>query len=112
MIRGAVYPIDLGKPFGHEQGGKRLGVVVSQGGWSWSVATIVPTSTSAQSTNYRPEVQVDGVTTKLLVDQIRSIDLGRITPVPVDHLDHFELRELEWLISEYLGLLAKGISTN
>ena len=29
MIRGAVYKVDLGKPRGHEQGGRRYGLVLS-----------------------------------------------------------------------------------
>jgi len=111
MIRGGIYLVDLGKPFGHEQGGKRPAVAISQGGWSWSVTTIIPTSTSAQSTNFRPEIIIDGVRTRLLVDQIRTIDVRRIVGNPIDHLDHFELRDLEWTLCEYLGLLAKGIST-
>jgi len=110
VIRGAIYPVDLGKPFGHEQGGKRYGVVISQGGWAWSVATIIPTSTHAQSAVFRPEVSINGVATKLLVDQIRSVDISRIKGDPVEYLDHFVLRDVEWIITEYLGLLARGLS--
>ncbi|MDP4501241.1 type II toxin-antitoxin system PemK/MazF family toxin [Nonomuraea turcica] len=47
MIRGGVYPVDLGDAKrGHEQRGRRLGIVVSISQDHWSTVTIVPTSTS------------------------------------------------------------------
>lgn len=104
MIRGAVYPIDLGKPFGHEQGWERYGLVISLGGGGWSVVTVVPTSTKAQPTVFRPEIEIAGNKTKLLIDQLRSIDVRRVKGDPVDYLPHMELREVEWILAEYLGL--------
>ena len=50
MIRGAVYPVDLGDAErGHEQRGRRLGLVISIEQNAWSAVTIIPTSTSAQA---------------------------------------------------------------
>jgi hypothetical protein len=61
VIRGAVYRVDLGDAKrGHEQRGRRLGVVLSPSSMAWSVATIVPTSTSAQSAVFRPELEING----------------------------------------------------
>ena len=75
VIRGAVYRVDLGEAKrGHEQRGRRLGVVVSPSSMPWSVATIVPTSTSAQPAVFRPAIELDGQLTRFLIDQIRSID--------------------------------------
>lgn len=71
MIRGAVYRIVLGQARGHEQRGKRLGLVVSPSNSPLSVVTVVPTSTSAQPAVHRPEVEVAGRATRMLVDQIR-----------------------------------------
>ncbi len=49
VIRGAVYRVDLGRPRGHEQGGRRHGVVLAPAdGAAWPVVIVVPTSTSAQ----------------------------------------------------------------
>ncbi|WP_235609446.1 type II toxin-antitoxin system PemK/MazF family toxin, partial [Frankia casuarinae] len=57
MIRGAVYPVDLGDAKrGHEQRGRRLGLVLSMEQNTWSTVTIAPTSTSAQASTFRPEV--------------------------------------------------------
>ena len=61
MIRGAVYPVDLGDAKrGHEQRGRRLGLIISIEQNAWSVVTIIPTSTSAQASVFRPEVVIAG----------------------------------------------------
>jgi mRNA interferase MazF len=105
VIRGAVYRVDLGDvKRGHEQRGRRLGVVVSPSSMPWSVATIVPTSTSAQPAIFRPAIELDGQLTRFLVDQIRSVDVRHIHGDPVHYLDRDELAEIEHALSRYLGL--------
>ncbi len=105
VIRGAVYRIDLGDAKrGHEQRGKRLGLVLSPTSMPWNVATIVPTSTSAQEAIFRPALEVDGQETRFLVDQIRSIDVDYIVGDPVHYLEHDELAEVEHAVTRYLGL--------
>lgn len=103
MIRGAVYRVDLGKPRGHEQGGKRLGLVVSPSNSPLSVATVVPASTSAGHSIHRPELEIDGRRTRLLVDQIRSIDVDYVVGEPVDYLTRDQLAEVELAVAHYLG---------
>ncbi len=44
MIRGAVYRVDLGRPRSHEQGGRRLGLILSPSDSPLSVVTVVPSS--------------------------------------------------------------------
>ncbi|WP_328591629.1 type II toxin-antitoxin system PemK/MazF family toxin [Occultella glacieicola] len=83
MIRGAVCRVDLGAPRGYEQGGRRLGLVLSPSQMNWSVATIVPTSTSAGPATFRPELLIDGRQTLLLVDQIRTVDTDYLVGEPV-----------------------------
>lgn len=105
MIRGAVYRVDLGDAKrGHEQRGRRYGVVLSPSDMPWSVATIVPTSTSAQPAVFRPEVEIDGVPTRFLVDQIRTVDVRHVHGDPVHYLSRDELAELEHAVARYLGL--------
>lgn len=99
-----MYRIDLGRPRGHEQGGKRLGLVVSPGDSPLSVATVVPTSTSAGRSIFRPELEINGQPTRLLVDQVRSIDTDYIMGDPVDHLNRDELAEVELVLAHYLGV--------
>ena len=79
MIRGAVYPVDLGEAKrGHEQRGRRLGLVISIEQNAWSTVTVIPTSTSAQASVFRPEAVIAGRDTKILVDQIRTIDVSHV----------------------------------
>ena len=104
MIRGAVYRIDLGRARGHELGGRRLGLVVSPAGSPRSVAAVIPTSTSAGPSIHRPEVEIAGRSTRMLVDQIRSIDVDHVVGEPVDYLTRGELVEVELTLAHYLGV--------
>lgn len=110
MIRGAVYRVDLGRPRGHEQGGKRLGLVVSPSDSPLSTVTVVPTSTSAGPSIHRPELEVDGRPTRMLVDQVRSIDINYVVGDPVDFLNRDELAEVEHALAHYLGVQDAGPS--
>ncbi len=106
MIRGAVYRIDLGRPRGHEQGGRRLGLVVSPSDSALSVVTIIPTSTSAGPSIHRPEVEIAGRPTRVLVDQVRSIDSDYVVGDPVDYLTRDQLAVIELALAHYLGVQA------
>lgn len=106
MIRGAVYRIDLGPARGHEQRGKRLGLVVSPSESPLSVVTVIPTSTSAQPAIHRPELEIAGRPTRMLIDQIRSIDTDYLIGDPVDYLSRDELAEVELALAHYLGVHA------
>ncbi|MGW6724994.1 type II toxin-antitoxin system PemK/MazF family toxin [Nocardia sp. NPDC055029] len=103
MIRGAIYRIDLGEERrGHELRGRRFGVVLSR--TDWTMVTAVPTSTSAQPSRFRPEIKIDGRTTLLLVDQIRSLDVDYLKGDPVAYLTREELTDLDRAVIRYLGL--------
>ncbi|WTG30947.1 type II toxin-antitoxin system PemK/MazF family toxin [Streptomyces decoyicus] len=105
VIRGAVYRVDFGEAKrGHEQRGRRFGLVLSPTSMPWSVATVVPTSTSAQPSVFRPEVELAGTNTRFLVDQIRTVDTSFIHGDPVHYLDRDELAEVEHAVTHYLGL--------
>src|SRR4051812_8780939 len=93
VIRGAVYRVDLGDARrGHEQRGRRYGLVLSPTDMAWTVATIVPTSTQAQPAVFRPEIELGGVPTRFLVDQLRSIDVRFMDGEPAysPHRDEIE----------------------
>ncbi|AXE39410.1 Putative toxinA [Acidipropionibacterium virtanenii] len=106
MIRGAVYRIDLGQARGHEQRGKRLGLVISPSDLALSVVTVIPTSTAAQPSIHRPELDIAGRATFLLIDQIRSIDTDYLVGEPVDYLSREEMARVEHALAYYLGLVA------
>jgi mRNA interferase MazF len=106
VIRGAVYPVDLGDAKrGHEQRGRRLGLVMSLEQNAWSTVTILPTSTSAQPSVFRPEVLIAGRSTRILIDQIRTIDSTYVTGELVDYLSRDDMAQVDHTLSRYLGLL-------
>jgi mRNA interferase MazF len=106
MIRGAVYPIDLGDAKrGHEQRGRRLGLVISIEDDAWSTVTVLPASTSAQASVFRPEVVIAGRETKILIDQVRTIDVSYVAGDPVDYLTRDDMAQVEQSLSRYFGLL-------
>ncbi len=105
MIRGAVYRVDLdGARRGHERRGRRYGLVLSPTDMALSVATIVPTSTQAQPAVFRPEIELGGVPTRFLVDQLHSIDVRFVNDEPAFFLHRDELEEVEVAVARYLGL--------
>ncbi|RIQ22306.1 type II toxin-antitoxin system PemK/MazF family toxin [Jiangella rhizosphaerae] len=105
VIRGAVYRVDFGDAErGHEQRGRRYAVVMSPSSMPWNVVTVVPTSTSAQPAVFRPELDVMGIKTRFLVDQIRTIDVAYVNGDPVDYLERDDMAEVEHAVAHYLGL--------
>ena len=105
LERGGVYRIDLGTPRGHEQRGRHLGIVMSPGFMNWPVATILPTSTSAQPAIFRPRLTFAGQETVVLIDQIRSIDTDDILGPPISHLTRDQMEEVENCLTRYLGII-------
>jgi mRNA interferase MazF len=105
VIRGAVYPVDLGDAKrGHEQRGRRLGLVISIEQNAWSTVTIIPTSTSAQPSVFRPEVMIAGRDTRILIDQICTIDVSYVIGDLVDYLSRHDMAQVEHGLSRYFGL--------
>ena len=79
MRRGDVFVLRLPKGVGHEQQGKRYGVVVQADPFlPRSVVLVAPTSTSAKPASFRPEVEVDGATTRVLVEHVGAVDVTRL----------------------------------
>jgi mRNA interferase MazF len=106
VIRGAVYPVDLGDAKrGREQRGRRLGLVISIEQNAWPVVTIILTSTSAQAAVFRPEVVIAGRETKILIDQVRTIDASYVTGELIDYLSRDDMAQVEHGLSRYFGLL-------
>ena len=79
MRRGDVFALRLPKGIGHEQRGRRFGVVVQSDAFlPRSVVLVAPTSTSAKPASFRPEVEIDGTSTRVLVEQIGAVDVHRL----------------------------------
>jgi len=67
--------------------------------------TIIPTSTGAQVSVFRPEVVVAGRVTKILIDQVRTIDISYVVGELVDYLSRDDMAQVEHSLSRYFGLL-------
>ena len=79
MQRGDIYELRLPKGTGHEQRGRRFGVVVqSDAMLPRSVVVVAPTSTSARPASFRPEIDVAGESTRVLVEQLGAVDVTRL----------------------------------
>lgn len=88
MTRGDIFRIRLPKRRGHEQRGPRYAVIIQADELlGLSTALVAPTSRSAVATTFRPEIEVGGEVTRVLVEQLRAVDVermdrhaGRLTP--------------------------------
>lgn len=104
-MRGAIYGIRaLPGARGHEQRGGRLAVVIQSDRFATSTVTVAMTSTSAGAAVYRPQIEVDGVATRLLTDQIYTVAPERLTQFH-GVLDAAELAQLDRALLLKLGLI-------
>ena len=79
MQRGDVYRFKVPKGVGHEQRGERYGVVVQADVMlPRSIVVIAPTSRSAKPGSFRPEVEVAGGSTRVLVEQLSAVNVQRL----------------------------------
>jgi len=101
VTRGDVYELRLRRGTGHEQGGRRYGVVV-QGNELAALSTVLiaPTSTGARAASWRPEIDVRGTRTRVLVEQTGAVDQSRLGR-RVAHVTHEE----RWAIDDALRLV-------
>lgn len=74
-MRGDLYRLKAPKDArGHEQAGARYAVVVQSDDLPLSTWVIAPTSTGRRPASFRPEITVNGTTTRVMVEQLTVID--------------------------------------
>jgi mRNA interferase MazF len=77
--RGDIFALRLPKGMGHEHHGRRFAVVVQSDAFlPRSVVLVAPTSTSAKPASFRPEIEIAGTLTRLLVEHVGAVDLQRL----------------------------------
>lgn len=104
MLRGDVYRFKLPKGIGHEQQGDRYGVVLQADEFlPRSVVIVAPTSRSARAASFRPEVEITGETTRVLVEQIGAVDAQRLGDL-AGHLTPEEIWGIDEALLAVLGL--------
>ena len=105
MQRGEVFRLRAPRATrGHEQSRKRFGVVVQADELlSLSTVIIAPTSTRANAASFRPEVEIDGQRTRVLVEQLGAVDPSRLGQ---SHglLAFGELRNVDRAVATVVGL--------
>jgi mRNA interferase MazF len=99
-----VYRFRLPRGVGREQHGERYGVVVQADELlPRSVVIVAPTSRSARPASFRPEVEVSGETTRVLVEQLGAVDAQRLGK-RVGHLTAEDLWAVDDALLSVLGL--------
>jgi mRNA interferase MazF len=104
VTRGDIYRVRLPAGRGHEQRGPRFGVIVEADALlGLSTAIIAPTSRNAAPATFRPEVRVGEEATRVLVEQLRAVDLHRLDE-RMGHLTPNEQRAVDEALELVLGL--------
>jgi mRNA interferase MazF len=79
VLRGDIHEFRMPRAQGHEQRGRRFGVVVQANEFlPRSVVLVAPTSRSARPASFRPEIELLGEITRVLVEQLGAVDSGRL----------------------------------
>jgi mRNA interferase MazF len=79
VTRGEVYRVRLPARRGREQAGPRYGVIVqAEQLLGLSTAIVAPTSRGAGPATFRPQIQLGGERTRVLVEQLRAVDIERL----------------------------------
>jgi mRNA interferase MazF len=104
VLRGDVYRFKLPRGIGHEQHGDRFGVVVQANEFlPRSVILAAPTSRSARPASFRPEIDIAGERTRVLVEQLGAVDASRLGDLS-GHLSPEELWGVDEALLTVLGL--------
>ncbi len=105
MVRGEVFRLPAPREArGHEQRGARYAVVVQSDDFlGLSTTLVAPTSTSAAAATFRPQIEVAGETTRVLVEQTTVVDPERLGR-SAGRLDVEELRAVDEALALILAL--------
>lgn len=104
-MRGDVYRLKAPRDVrGHEQTGSRYAVVVQSDDLPLSTWIVAPTSTGRRPASFRPEIEIDGVKTRIMVEQLTVVDpqvrLGEFA----GRLSGFEMRAVDDALLAVLSL--------
>lgn len=104
MTRGDIYRVRLPSRGGHEQQGSRYAVLVQADELlGLSTVLVAPTSRSVRAASFRPEVDIGGQRTRVMVEQLRALDVRRLDDFE-GRLNSSEMREVDEALSLVLAL--------
>jgi mRNA interferase MazF len=103
-VRGEIYRLRAPRDArGHEQRNPRYAVVVQSDQFPLSTWLVAPTSTSARHASFRPEIEINGRTTRVLAEQTAAVDPDRLGDC-MGHLTFDELRHVDAALRLVLDL--------
>ncbi|MBA2725169.1 MAG: type II toxin-antitoxin system PemK/MazF family toxin [Actinobacteria bacterium] len=101
MRRGDIHELRMPRGQGHEQHGRRFGVVLQADELlPRSVVIVAPTSKSARHATFRPEIEINDQPTRVLVEQLGAVDSSRLGKL-IGHIGPEE----QWEIDDALKLI-------
>lgn len=104
MRRGDIFALRLPRGVGHEQRGRRFGVVVQSDAFlPRSIVLIAPTSASAKPASFRPDIEIEDTPTRILVEQVGAVDVTRLGDL-AGHLTSEEQWGVDAALLTVLGL--------
>lgn len=104
MRRGEVFELRLPRGKGHEQKGKRFGVIVQADELlPRSVVLVAPTSRSARPASFRPAIAIEDQLTIVLVEHVGAVDTTRLGDL-VGHVTPEEMWGIDEALLTVFGL--------
>ena len=89
---------------GNEQDGTRFAVVVQSDDLPLSTWVVGPTSTGRREATFRPEIEIDGVRTRVMVEQLTVVDPETRLGEFAGRLGAAELQAVNAALMTVLGL--------
>lgn len=104
-MRGDIYRLKAPKDAtGHEQVGARYAIVLQSDDLPLSTWIVAPTSTGRRPASFRPEIDINGTKTRVMVEQLTVIDPQVRLGDFAGRLTRAELRELDLALQSVLAL--------
>lgn len=104
-MRGDLYRLKAPRDArGHEQSGSRYAVVIQSDDLPLSTWLIAPTSTGRRAASFRPEIDVNGTKTRVMVEQLTVIDPETRLGEFAGRLGHTEMQAVDTALRAVLGL--------
>lgn len=104
-MRGDLYRLKAARDVrGHEQAGARYAVVVQSDDLPLSTWIVAPTSTGRRAASFRPEIQIGGTATRVLVEQLTVIDPQTRLGDFAGRLDRLEMQAVDAALQVVLAL--------
>jgi mRNA interferase MazF len=104
-VRGDLYRLKAPKGTrGHEQAGERYAVVVQSDDLPLSTWIIAPTSTGRRAASFRPEIEINGAKTRVMIEQLTVVDPETRLGEFAGRLDGAEIQAVDAALQSVLAL--------